>query len=765
MTTEDIASRCSLEILEHVNFASDHCGLSLYMQTNSRPKATVVGEGNKRYKWTEESKIKYKENLEGGKKLEDFRAHALRALSPNVAETQKPNHKTVDRMVQALTNIMLGACDEELEYEVSGVWRGPRSRGENAEITGAIRRREMCRKAVERAAVEGATTTEMETIARLHKEARENVREAFQRETGERNKRIWEKMEKAWESDKAVFFREFSELAGLKPRQQLPRSLRINGEEVRRPARIQKEWVKRFKIPHVETGTEADRKYREQIEEENDRRSREDTHEHASYNQDYTVEQVQEALAKGKSEKKPGRDQIQNEMMRWGGNRLQECLTLLFTIMHRVERIAAKWKTTPFSPLYKKGEVRVPLNFRPVTYMSNIYKAYERCIDVRVRSTVILPDAQCGFRGGYGPLISLIRAQAIMRFCKANGIDLYVVFVDFKQAFERVWRGGMLDRLWKLGVKGKLWRVIKDMLTGTRTYARTNFGDTETWEVVDGIIQGSVLSAILFIIFISLIADDLRPLSPDINGERIVPQLFADDGTLYAVGEKACKIIIEGCLRWAGKFNMVLNMKKSKALTLTERKRPLYEDENHFEMAMVRNAILLGVGINGQGVYSSAYQRTLLERFVTRVQAIMKAGVKMGALRADRGMYLFNTMAQSLIKYALPLTTPESEQIRKLDIEQSRFAKNFMDFPKGTPDHAAKAELGLLDYDIQSKMAGLLMHKRIHNTGDAFTRRLVGWKKGAGKGSMLDAQIEALGDMLPGTTWEGFATIPYEVAK
>ena len=115
----------------------------------------------------------------------------------------------------------------------------------------------------------------------------------------------------------------------------------------------------------------------------------------------------------------------------------------------------------PIGPLYTKGETRNPLNFRPVTYMSNIYKTYERCIDVRVRRSIILPDAQCGFRGGYGPLASLVRAQVIMKYCEKEGIDLYVVFIDFKQAFERVWRGGLMDKLWRMGIRGKLWRVIR----------------------------------------------------------------------------------------------------------------------------------------------------------------------------------------------------------------------------------------------------------------------------------------------------------------
>jgi len=36
------------------------------------------------------------------------------------------------------------------------------------------------------------------------------------------------------------------------------------------------------------------------------------------YNSDYSIDEVQVALGKGKLGKKTGRDRVQNEMMRWG---------------------------------------------------------------------------------------------------------------------------------------------------------------------------------------------------------------------------------------------------------------------------------------------------------------------------------------------------------------------------------------------------------------------------------------------------------------
>jgi len=386
MTTEDIAQRCRLQIMREVNFGSDHYGLSLLMKSWSRPKAKEMGEKEKQYIWTEEGKARYERNLNENVRLRDIRAHTLNVLSPNVAETQRPNHRTVDKMVEDLTETILEACEAELEYkERGGERRGNRRRGENSEISKAIQGREESRREYEKTVERKESQEIRERRKKEYERARETVRKTFREVTERRNKKTWEKMEKTWGEDKADFFHEFSELAGLHPKQKMPRSLRVNGEEVRRPGKIRKEWRNRFQISHVETGKEEDKRYREETEEKNERRGKEKTHENAMFNRDYEIREVLEAMGKGKLKKRTGRDRVQNEMMKWGGKKLHECLRLLFNVMHRAERIAGKWKTTPFGPMYKKGDVRNALNFRPVTYMSNIYKTYERCIDVRVR--------------------------------------------------------------------------------------------------------------------------------------------------------------------------------------------------------------------------------------------------------------------------------------------------------------------------------------------------------------------------------------------
>ena len=759
MVTDDIAHRCKLSILEDTNFDSDHCLLSLQMSSNTPTKAKETTKTVKKYKWTEQSKLDYKEALRAP--LMKWREQAQRTLAPNTEKSQRPNHETVDKAVKKLVKVIIEACDATLNPSLKTTQlRQQRAPATDGATATAIRVRKEAREAHSAEVAAGESKEAQTETATAYATARTEDHRIFARSAHEKHRKVWAKMTTAFREDKSTFFKAFTNMVSP-PRQPLPRSLRVNGEEIRSPQSIRKAWRERFQLPDEETGNAQDKQFRKQTDRENKDKETMNVHENASYNKPYEIGEIQHALNKGKLGKKTGLDTIQNEMLKFGGEDMQVCLTILFNIMHEAERVASHWKTTPQAPVYKKGDTGKRENYRPISFMSHINKTYERCIDQRIRATILLPNAQCGFRKDYGPLMTLTRTKIVMTYCAENSIDLYMVFIDFKQAFERVWRGGMLARLWKMGVKGKLWRVIKDMLTGTRSYVQTNFGDTYPWDVFMGITQGSVLSAILFIVFISPMSLELEHLSPTINGVVIPPQLFADDGTLFAVGHGACKAIIEGCMTWAAKWKMVLNMTKSKAMSLDENAMQLYADKDTFEL--VAKVVALGVGVDRRGVYSTAYLQTILARLVTKVRTIMQAGVRLGGLRADMGLHLYASLAQSIVKYALPLTASTSAQVKRLDDQQARFARDYLSLPTSIPPHAAKAELGLMDYDLKSQISKLMLHHRIHSSHDTFTRGLVQWDLGGH--TTIETCTDELNLLLLHETWTGFTNQPYKVAK
>ena len=77
------------------------------------------------------------------------------------------------------------------------------------------------------------------------------------------------------------------------------------------------------------------------------------------------------------------------------------------------------------------------------------------------------------------------------------------VFVDFKQAFDRVWRKGLFVKMQELGIHGNLYNWIKDFLTDRLIQTKVGNAYSSKKVLEEGLPQGSSLRCTLFLIFLN----------------------------------------------------------------------------------------------------------------------------------------------------------------------------------------------------------------------------------------------------------------------
>ena len=140
--------------------------------------------------------------------------------------------------------------------------------------------------------------------------------------------------------------------------------------------------------------------------------------------------------------------------------------------------------------------------------------------------------------------------------------QLLAIFFDFEKAFDLVDHALLLTKLSKY-LPDWLISWLASYLTERKQRVKVNGFETEWLKVEAGVIQGSVIGPILFILFIVDINDYL-PQEADL-------EKYADDILSYLIGKFDCSLpqkIADGVLKWCIENKMRLNVKKCKIITL-----------------------------------------------------------------------------------------------------------------------------------------------------------------------------------------------------
>ena len=122
----------------------------------------------------------------------------------------------------------------------------------------------------------------------------------------------------------------------------------------------------------------------------------------------------------------------------------------------------------------------------------------------------VLTENQAGFRAGSRTEDQLFRLCQDIQDGFQDSKQTTAVFIDLQQAYDQVWRKGLLLKMQRMGICGKIYNWIKNFLM-ERTIQTQVENELSSKEVLeDGLPQGSALSCTLFLIFINDMGKDLK---------------------------------------------------------------------------------------------------------------------------------------------------------------------------------------------------------------------------------------------------------------
>ena len=178
-----------------------------------------------------------------------------------------------------------------------------------------------------------------------------------------------------------------------------------------------------------------------------------------------------------------------------------------------------EWKIATVVPIHKAGSVEDPNNYRPVSILPTVAKLVESVVCLQLTTYLVthnvLCDEQHGFRPGRSTESAMLDAVGYLMDGMNHGTIGCLTTADTSKAFDSVQHRRLLE---KLGWYGIDTHWFENWLAGRRQAVRGGSGTT--LPITHGVIQGSLIGPILFLIF-------TNDLVSYLDGSKIV--MYADD--------------------------------------------------------------------------------------------------------------------------------------------------------------------------------------------------------------------------------------------
>jgi ribonuclease HI len=384
----------------------------------------------------------------------------------------------------------------------------------------------------------------------------------------------------------------------------------------------------------------------------------------------FKAEELNTAIDQFRLNKAPGMDEVTTNMMANLGPVARAEQLRICNLSWRRKEVPTAWRRAKIVPLLKTGKPPEKIeSYRPISLTSSLSKLMEVLVKERLtfflESQQKLSPNQAGFRRVRSTEDQVMRiTQDIVDGFQAKPMKRTVmVLVDYKRAFDKVWHAGLLEKMLKLEVPSCFVQWTRSFLDDR--YACVQFGSATSGlrHMKQGVPQGSVLSPLLFVIYIN---DILADLPPDAQ-----ISLFADDLAIWVQdsdklqAEVGMQRVLDQLAAWADKWNMTISMEKTECcLFSTDPKEHKHAPNLTIGGTRVKHnpqPKFLGVTFDPQLTFS-AHAASIKARLKSRLKPLRALtgkgwGCDKGILRA-----LYKTFIRPVSEYCAAAYLPTASQ-------------------------------------------------------------------------------------------------------
>lgn len=286
-------------------------------------------------------------------------------------------------------------------------------------------------------------------------------------------------------------------------------------------------------------------------------------------------DEVRKAISKMKKGKAAGPDDIPTELIQAMGDTGIKAVTHLLNAIHATGCIPAELEKSVYIALPKKPGTVECEQHRTISLMSNLTKVLLRVLMDRMRNRIIpeISETQFGFMADRGTRNAIFALRTVMERAIEVQTDLYLCFIDYSKAFDKVRHSDLFEILQAINCDGKDLRVIRNLYWEQEAAIRVDGDCSEYRPICRGVRQGCVFSPDLFNIYSEIILRNIEDHEGiKVGGLNINNLRYADDTVLIADSVEKLQEILTTVARESENKGLQLNAKKTECMAISKQK-------------------------------------------------------------------------------------------------------------------------------------------------------------------------------------------------
>ena len=297
-----------------------------------------------------------------------------------------------------------------------------------------------------------------------------------------------------------------------------------------------------------------------------------------------------------KVKKSEGIDEIPAEFIKSLGEKATEELVKICQTIYESGEWPDDFMQTIMVPLEKKANAAECGDYRTISLISHASKIMLKILTKRTEAKAeainFIGEDQLGFRKGKGTREAIAILRTLGERSMQHGKDMYICFVDYEKAFDRVNWCRLMRALERIGIDWKDRRLIKNLYMGQTVMIRIDGINSKPGKIGKAVRQGCPLSPLLFNIYIEEIVREAMEKVTDgvkVGGTLVQAVRFADDQAMVSSTNAGLQRMMDVLNATSKEYGMKINIKKTKVMRISRTegaKVKILIDGNSLEQVM-----------------------------------------------------------------------------------------------------------------------------------------------------------------------------------